>query len=384
MFLGVYNADVFRERIELWLTRLDLQGTFLLISDNASTDSTLTWITPLAERMGVPFSIVRHKKNLGGYGNLASNLNSMTQGKWVTMLHQDDSYQPGHIQAHRRSLNHAPSNLGMIFSEARSVDEKGKVVPYPRAHWLFGDSEDPIRVFLAHVKHHVFPFSGATFSIEALRRFPVPYNSTAFPDTEIVMKMISDYDVRRARGVTVDYLENPISESHSLNSVERDLGAYQALIRVFSHSSFEKLCRQVPESKLPDFLRALLSGIDIRISHRVLASLLKQAAYEITAGHVEGIPLWTESVNERQSQRHSKRLIGSVNAARGKIVFPAASEDQGQLDSSRKKIFVSKTFGLGFATLLPRRLRQVLFTKLMSSSIGKMLLPQFDFDWDRL
>lgn len=121
----------------------------------------------------------------------------------------------------------------MICSEAKSRSEANKTIPYPRANWLLRQDADPIAVFLSNLKNHTYPFSGATFAREVLERFPIPWHSTAFPDTEIVMKMCVEYKVRFSTEVTVEYLENAESESHSLSSSQREFGAFQALIRVF-------------------------------------------------------------------------------------------------------------------------------------------------------
>jgi hypothetical protein len=216
-----------------------------------------------------------------------------------------------------------------------------------------------------------------------LSNFPIPYNSTAFPDTELIMKMIVDYQVTRARGVTVDYLENPISESHSLDSAGRDLGAYQALVRVFSHSSFQKLCLLLPEDKVPAFFRGLASGIDLRFSHKGLASLLQQAAFEITLGHLEATPSRTRSFSEQASQTSSRVFLDYANAARRKTIPRAARLEETQISSVKGNFKILRNVLLKLSKLLPRNLRRLLFIQLMATSGGKRLFPQFDFDWDK-
>lgn len=385
VFLGLYNADAFRTKMEHWLPRLDMRGAALLVSDNASTDSTLEWLIPLVESLGVKYSVTQNQKNLGGYGNLASNLEAMGKVKWVTTLHQDDVYQSGHIQAHRYVLQNASPNLGMVFSEARSVDANGRMIPFPRAHWLLGVKSDPIKVFLAHLRHHVYPFSGATFAMEVLKRYPIPYGSTAFPDTELIMKMIVDFEVTQAQGVTVDYLENPISESHVLDSRGRDLGSYQALIRVFTDSNFEQLCKKLPKDKLPAFARALASGINVRFENQSMASLLLQAAFEITQIHLEARA--SDSLENREQlsrSQSSDQPLELERLGREEISPKSLNMNQIQIKSINGRMGISRSSLLKLAKIVPRSVRRTLFIQLMSTPSGKRLFPQWNFDWDQL
>ena len=245
VFLGTFNADPFKVQIQGWLRGLDLAGVGLFVADNHSTDNTVTWMRELIADLNCFSVIAINKGNFGGYGNLAMNLVQFGSAKWVTTLHQDDRYSRNHVQNHRKIISHSAANLGMICSEAISVLPDGRRTGYPRAQWLLEDSPDPVTVFLAHLRNHAYPFSGATFSKDVLLKYPIPWHSTAFPDTEIVMKMAVDFRTEFASDVTVHYPENPSSESHSLTSQDRDFGVFQALLRVFAHPNYKVLCELV-------------------------------------------------------------------------------------------------------------------------------------------
>jgi glycosyltransferase involved in cell wall biosynthesis len=382
VFLGTYNADPFQDQIEKWLPALDLTNTALIVADNHSSDSTQQWMEKLIASLDC-FSVLEvNERNFGGYGNLATNLHRFTDAKWVTTLHQDDQYAPEHIQNHRRVLKGAASDLGMICSEAISVTTDGKRIGYPRAHWLLENNPDPVTVFLAHLRNHAYPFSGATFSKNVLLNFPIPWHSTSFPDTEIVMKMAVDYRVEFADGVTVKYLENPNSESHSLAPRHRDFGAFQALLRVFAHPNYEKLCRQIPERDIAGYLKSLDEGISQRFQDTSYSELMKQAAFEITAQHIGTGPEMATHLAEGYVRVGDSRALEILHAL-GARTPKTAQEDSINLPGP--KPHASSASAVGFLTalsgLLPRWLRKILFKALMSSSVGRSKLASWNFNW---
>jgi glycosyltransferase involved in cell wall biosynthesis len=382
VFLGTYNADPFQDQIKKWLPALDLTNAALIVADNHSSDSTAQWMGKLIASLDC-FSVLSvNERNFGGYGNLATNLHRFTDAKWVTTLHQDDQYAPEHIQNHRRVLNGSASELGMICSEAISVTTDGKRIGYPRAHWLLENNPDPVTVFLAHLRNHAYPFSGATFSKNVLLNFPIPWHSTSFPDTEIVMKMAVDYRVEFANGVTVRYFENPNSESHSLAPRHRDFGAFQALLRVFAHPNYEKLCRQIPERDIACYLKSLDEGISQRFQDTSYSELMKQAAFEITAQHIGTGPEMATHLAEGYVRVGDSRALeilhalgagSSMSAQKGSIEFSKPNSPK----STPRVVGVLAAL----SGLLPRWLRKVLFKALMSSPVGRTKLASWNFNW---
>lgn len=385
VFLGVYNPTRFKKKIEKWLPKLDLTGTLLVVSDNHSSDESLGWLASLVGDMGVPHCLVSHPANYGGYGNLASSFDALSNTRWVTTLHQDDYYLTSHVQNHRLVIANHSGPLGMVYSEAVSEDEVGNSIAYPRAHWLLEGGSDPVTIFLAHLRNHVFPFSGATFSMEVLRKFQIPWHSTAFPDTEIVMKMIVEYQVSKAQQQTVKYLENPRSESHSLSPEHRDYGVFQALFRVFAHPNYKRICDLVPDDQLEQFLTSLDVGIRERFKDRKLSALMKQAAFEITAQHrgrtnatmAQSLMAGYQEVDDQTAMS----VLISLGAKQG--VSPESKLQVSPIESTVAASIETKSRIISLLGYLPLSARKFLFRLLMATPIGKRLLPAWDFDWKR-
>jgi hypothetical protein len=119
-----------------------------------------------------------------------------------------------------------------------------------------------------------------------LEEISIPWHSTAFPDTEIVLKMLPKWTGLVTSASIVKYLENPISESHSIQESEKNLGATMSLIRVFSAPYFGDLCRSLEENEVEEFVREMLIGLSTRISETRAASTVRLVALEAMAQHL--------------------------------------------------------------------------------------------------
>lgn len=382
VFLGIYNADRFRSKIENWLPHLDLSQTHLLIADNCSSDDTMGWLSALAQDLPNKVTLVRNERNFGGYGNLSRNLPRFPNAKWITTLHQDDFYLGAHVSSHREIIKASSPGIGMICSEAKSVSEAKRTIPYPRARWLVREDADPVTIFLANLKQHTYPFSGATFFREVLERYPIPWHSTAFPDTEIVMKMCVEFQFRFSTEVTVEYLENAESESHLLSSSQREFGAFQALIRVFSHPNYKVLCDLVEKENQPAFIEALINGLSQRIGDENLRLLLTQSALEITAGYMGTFPELATHLSRGYLSVGDLSAVNILGALGAREIIQQENEVRVTGSNvSRAKSFSLSAIHLRAFGALPVVARKSLFRSAMKTKLGKKLFPAWNFDW---
>lgn len=382
VFLGVYNAENFLASIERWLPRLSFGGAALVVADNASTDSTSESLRVVLGQLAVPSVLIQNQQNLGGYGNLAANLPLLSGAKWITTLHQDDAYSSNHITRHQEVIKGAPKELGMIASEARSVSEKGGILAYPRAGWLLKAEADPVTLFLAHLKQHAFPFSGATFAKQVLEEFPIPWHSSAFPDTELVLKMCAKFKLVFAEGVTVHYLENSSSESHSLSQVQREFGAFQALLRVFAHENYGLICDAVPKNLQEQFVKALVQGITVRFKDGTLRTLMNQFALEVTGENLGIFPVLASEIAKGYQSVEDNRATEML-AAFGAMPLHHEKRESDDSNQSRSGTLGknSKAAALRLFGLIPSGMREAIFRQAMRHPVFKKSLEAWDFDW---
>jgi hypothetical protein len=286
------------------------------------------------------------------------------------------------VQNHRKVISESDANLGMICSEAISINPDGERLGYPRAQWLLEGRSDPATVFFAHLRNHAYPFSGATFSKDVLLDFPIPWHSTAFPDTEIVMTMAIDYRTLFSSDITVKYLENPSSESHSLAPQHRDFGAFQALLRVFAHPNYKRLCETISKKEIEAFLRSLDEGIALRFQDPHYSRLMKQAAFEITAQHIGTSQEMATYLAEGYLRVGDVRALETLRSLGARIPseVPTKPKAKPPLNSD---VRFARNFERAavLAEFLPRWLRRAVFKAFMKTKLGKNSLPGWDFDW---
>ncbi len=279
-FLGLYNSGPHLNSIKNWLGDQTDKSLPLLVVDNSSTDNSWTTAKALIGAVYPNVVFIQNPINLGGYGSLFATFDLLNRFEWVTTFHQDDTYPANHLATHLGLTLEAAPKVAIISSEQESVLPSGRKLGFPRASWLMTDNPDPTTLFLANLKHHTLPFSGASFRLQMLREIDIPWHSTAFPDTEIVLRMLPRWTGLVDSKSVVRYLENPRSESHSINSKERSLGAFLALTRVFASSSFLDICKLVPPGETDAFVNGVTSSIIFRVRDENYAATLRAVALE--------------------------------------------------------------------------------------------------------
>ncbi len=389
-YLGLYNAERYLNSISLWLAKMDNKDIPLIIVDNNSDDQ--TWDLAIKEiSRAYPNSVfVKHPINLGGYGGLATNFDLLTRSEWVTTFHQDDVYAPGHLSIHRALALVAAPNLGIISSEQQSFLPTGEKLGFPRASWLMDSDPDPVTMFLANLNHHTLPFSGASLRLPLLRQLEIPWHSTAFPDTEIVLRMLPAWTGTVTDRVIVNYLENPISESHSTPDKEKDLGARMALIRVFGSDGFRRICNMVQPEDMPRFVDRLIQAIRFRVSQDPYADDTVLIALEYMFQSIGPHPAVVEQIERHYGSIQSKTTTNLLHrlhsfgvkdsrleSCAGVVDSFVEGSEGGQVRGSGAfKVVLARALGI-----LPTQVRKFFVRAILWLGKRFGLRSSWDFDW---
>lgn len=389
-YLGLYNPTRHLDSIQEWISRIDADGIPLLVVDNSPEGAELD--AALTENWTAFESIVyaRNPINLGGFGSLSTNLDLLSKADWVTTFHQDDQYPSQHLKVHSELAGNVSADVAIVASEQESFSPKGEKLGYPRASWFLGTKPDPVALFLANLRHHTIPFSGATFRLEMLRDVSIPWHSTSFPDTEIVLKMLPRWSSFVTPNSIVRYLENPESESHSIPESERDFGASMALVRVFGAVGFGEICKKLSENEIEGFTSALSSGVSQRLQSTQAARTTEVLALEIMLEHLGPHPSITSRLEPHYAQigassastllhnLHSFGELGDKNSSEGcEPVAIWTEKGQGPSKQSIKRKAVHQVARiLGF---LPRPARIVVW----KIAIGFLGLIGIKTNWKR-
>ncbi len=359
-YLGLYNSKNFLPSITKWITALNREPESkpqILLVDNASTDGSGPAIRELASILvdqDWNVALVNNPINLGGWGSLNLNLDLVSQFEWVTTFHQDDQYPHNHLLEHMRVCRSIDSSVGMVSSESVSVDRQGNTLGYPRGVWLQSTNPLPWQIFLNLIRNHFLPFSGASFRVKFLLESGIPWTSTAFPDTELLLRGLPVWNFVHLDEPKVTYLENEASESHSLNSTSRAMGSVSALLRIFSGEMFSKLvCNMNPE-EFRVFCFELVQALEVRLADRVLAKTVSRYALELAIQRRSKSELTSDfmSLAEVYSQDGdfaaeslAKRLHYFLNDDQMPNMDDVAKQSEGETSNSFLKMLVLKTLG---------------------------------------
>lgn len=387
-FLGLYNPKNHIQDITNWISTFDqdpASRSQILIVDNASTDGSGLAIRELVTTLldqDWNVALVTNPVNLGSWGSLNFNLDLISQFEWVTTFHQDDRYARNHLHEHIQVCAGVDSKVGMVSSESVSVDREGNVLGYPRGAWLQSSNPADSKIFLNLIKNHFLPFSGASFRLKFLLETRIPWTSTAFPDTELLLRGLPFWKYIYIEEPRVTYFENESSESHSLNSASRIRGSASALLRVFSGETFSNLVCQMKPQEFGKFCFDLIKALEVRLSDETLAKLVARFAIELAIESRTVSKLDSEytalgelyagdgdlaaaSLARRLHDFHGHKQI----ANRGSVASHANAEQF----NSYPKLLVLRTLGR-----LPRQRLQAFWKFVFRFSVPRKILRNWD------
>lgn len=263
IFLGLYNAAEYLDSLKTQLLSQKAALPILAV-DNCSTDDTWSLLQDWDDAFPGQIIRVRNPINLGASGSLYLN-EDLIDTPWFITMHQDDFYKPHHISTLLEGLRHATPETICVTTEMGSLSSSGAKQPCPpRASWFLPDNE-PATIFTSNLRLHNVPYPAAAFRTDVFFKNSVPWETTACPDTEWVLKVAGLGRFSFIEKETMLYRENPTSESHSLLSEEKSFGSALALLRVFGSASFSELCASIDTPHRATFAQSIRDGIRFRL-----------------------------------------------------------------------------------------------------------------------
>src|ERR1041384_7413645 len=119
--LATYNGAAFlKEQLESIAVQTRTPDE-LIISDDQSTDDTLTLIEDFVETAGFPVRVSVNESNLGTAKNFEKAI-SLCRGDLIVLSDQDDVWHPDKLESVERIFDAKPQ-LSLVFSNAELVDE---------------------------------------------------------------------------------------------------------------------------------------------------------------------------------------------------------------------------------------------------------------------
>jgi glycosyltransferase involved in cell wall biosynthesis len=279
VFVGLYNSLPYFDHLVQQIEAQTARDVHWLFVDNASADDTWARVTTWAESTDRDITLVRNSMNLGATGSIFVNLD-LVSTEWVTFIHQDDIYLPHHLATLRDTALGSDDGTVGVFSDMARADDDGKAIgSYPPPIWLVPDLEPPT-LFLALLRNHCIPWSALAVRTTVFRETEAPWHSTAFPDTEITMRLTGRGTFVHIEKETMRYRDNLASESRSIDNRERKFGATVSLFRVFNSAEFAVLARAIRTDDRAPFVEGLRNALVVRLGDTDRARLVTAGALE--------------------------------------------------------------------------------------------------------
>jgi glycosyltransferase involved in cell wall biosynthesis len=387
-YVGIYNGKPYLNDMFKFIESSDWENTNLIIVDNASTDGSWNEIISRSALLNMPYKLIRNPINLGGGGSFDLN-KDLLHTEWVTFIHQDDIYLSKHLPTLREAALASDPKTILISTEMGSMDQDGDLIyATPRAIWMLRD-KSPTSYFLANLRTHIVPWGSSIFRTKQYLSVDLAWHSTAFPDTEMLLKMCALGNFVNLPVQTMIYRESSISESHGLGNREKEIAAVAALARVFSSDEFKLLAKEIPLNRREEFMDAINSGLAIRLQDTDLTKLVELIAEEslLIAWNYDE-PSLIKSVSAKYEDFGAERVTELFNRILGSQIVGEKPISDEELVSARgefqSKLDKSPTKGIFLNYLLknlPYNYRRFVLKILLKVKISLSKNHPNKFNW---
>lgn len=395
IFLGIYNGVGYLENLKSQLLNQNFQKFHLVVVDNNSSDESFHVVSNWAADFPDRITIARNILNLGGSGTLLNNFD-LIKTAWFSAFHQDDSYMPNHIQVLVNGILASEKDVVAISTVMGSMANDGKIIgTIPRAS-MFAKSIDPPSAFLQNLRIHSVPWPASAFRSEVFDNTFSPWHSTAFPDTEQILRMCAFGRFKTIDQETMFYRENAVSESHIINTAESQTGTALSLCRVFNSEEFRIILSSIEKKDLRKFAEGLVDAIDFRFQGSSLGGFMSFLAIEALIENVgykdPNVLIIASSLYKNFGSNYSHSLFSRLAAHVGNLepVETTANRSLNSFKAGFESLDVIQSGdGSAFSRVVRSRLFQNLPYKTKTSLISRILkvvqrfnkFSRFKFDW---
>jgi hypothetical protein len=253
--------------------------------------------------------------------------------------------------------------------------------------------------FLANIRLQIVPWPASAFKTLEFNKVDIPWHSTAFPDTEIMLRLSAYGKSMFIDKETMLYRENPMSESHSIHDAERALVSAASLARVFSSNEFSAVLSHVAKVDRSRFRENLELSIQSRVSDVKLQNFLWLIANESIAvawdysdvGNLQDLRQIYDNTGSAQVStlldELSKRINPSfISTAKIDPTNDAPSSGLASVNSGAKETSLDSTklvwriYSMTYR-MVPFKVRKFMLAKFTRWSAGKNPLHPWNLNW---
>ena len=218
LFVGLYNAKDYLETISNQLNEQEFSDFDLLIVDNNSTDATWSLIEHLDTHKFENVIILRNPINTGAHGSMSLNFD-LIRTPWVAFMHQDDIYSTDHLSVLWTAIKTAKPDEIIFSTDMGAISASGREIGSPPRSIWFQRGNDPITAFLTNLRTHTIPDSSSAYRSDFFQKVLPAWHNTAFPDTEMILKMCASRIFIGSTGINLFKLNRRLSGIENMKIV---------------------------------------------------------------------------------------------------------------------------------------------------------------------
>ncbi len=218
VLIACHNHEAFIEQALDSIAAQDFTDFELIITDDASTDATVSVIQQWLQRTGFPAELIAHQTNVGTCGTRNEALQK-ARGTFVCFLDADDWSEPHRLRLHTEAFDSFPDDVAMIVGEIREVTESGEPLRRPtiRKGPVSASTflDDAFRELL---DSNFVPFTGVMLRRRCVNDVGGFDEDLFLDDHDLWLRLSHKFRLARVGGVVASYrvLTNSVSHSPKL------------------------------------------------------------------------------------------------------------------------------------------------------------------------
>jgi alpha-1,3-rhamnosyltransferase len=190
----------------------------LIITDDASQDDSVAVIQKWIADSGIDCVFLTHNENRGVCKALNEAV-SLAQGKYLTMIAADDIYLPQRIEQQVRMMEKLPDDVGVVYSDASTMDVDGNALPYTFIEWrgdFFPAPEG--RIFPVLLQKCFIPAMAALIRTSCFQKVGTYDEQLVAEDWDMWLRISRHYRFAFSPVISARYRIHPTSMSRTVMS----------------------------------------------------------------------------------------------------------------------------------------------------------------------
>jgi len=323
VFLGTYNAEPWIDNLINSLESQDAEPFQVRIFDNSSSDKTVDIIKQklTTSKLKNQYELIVNESNIGPISTFKDRLN-LFQSKWILMIHQDDVYHSNHISTLQQAMKDADDNVGVIFTAMQRVNAENKELLTPPTLAPLISEDDRFKNVLLNLQLQAINFPACAIRKNKIAAVETSYHTTAFNDSELLLRILSTSNVQYIPQETVHYRIHRGNAASQTASEAGDIAVSIGMIEFFHGDEFKELVNlNKSDVQITDLITAIKTGIEIRINDLniqnftrivIAEKLIRILGYQneevnkflIESYKIENIPINEQIINNLNSKNN--------------------------------------------------------------------------------